>query len=631
MKHSNLVCGRFGTRVARGVASAMLGLTLAVVAGCQEDYPQEARGDSTWNTDARSNRERDRDRLTVDVRDRDTYRSGERGELATSTQRRSVEQEQQQSRRSRESSRAAGTQARQEGDRTHYTMAYPTGDRDSSVMLIEKIVPTQVRLNQPFQYEIRVTNITDATLDDVRIREDINEGMRVSSVQVQGQEQLAAQRQGGADQQAQDQQRQDAQRPDQQGQAQTAGANQNRNQDQNQDANRNQGQQGERGYDLGNLKPRESRTIQVTAVADKQGQIGTCLLASYQPSLCAAVNVVNPQLRVVRKAPDRADICENIVFEYQVTNSGTGTTAPVIVREQLPEGLTTEDGKNEVALDAGRIREGETRTGRVRVKAAKPGQFTGRAVATSEGGLQAESEQSATTITQPRLAIDITGPESEYVDRPIQYQVTVRNEGDAPARDSVVAVNVPSGTKLANVGTQGRADRNSIQWNLGTIEPQQAKTATFTLTGTQQAALSTAARAKAVCADEVSDTAQTKLMTIPALVLEVVDLADPVRVGENVTYRIQVTNQGSGADNDIVVTAELPPQLQYVSARGQTQATAEGQVVKFAPVQTLPPGRSVTWELTAKASEAGDIRFEVELDSEALTKPAYENEPTRTY
>jgi hypothetical protein len=80
-----------------------------------------------------------------------------------------------------------------------------------------------------------------------------------------------------------------------------------------------------------------------------------------------------------------------------------------------------------------------------------------------------------------------------------------------------------------------------------------------------------------------------------------------------------------------VVTAELPPQLQYVSSKGQTEARPEGQVVRFAPVQTLPPGRSVTWELTAKANEAADLRFEVELESEALTKPAYENEPTRTY
>jgi uncharacterized repeat protein (TIGR01451 family) len=158
---------------------------------------------------------------------------------------------------------------------------------------------------------------------------------------------------------------------------------------------------------------------------------------------------------------------------------------------------------------------------------------------------------------------------------------------------------------------------------------------TFTLSGTEAAALQTTARARAVCASEVTDSVSTRILTIPALVLESVDLADPVRVGDNVVYRIRVTNQGSGPDNNIRVSATLPPEEQYVSARGATEATSErgqkGEVVRFAPVATLAPGRTAEWELTAKANQAGDVRFEVQLESDSLTKPAYENEPTRLY
>jgi uncharacterized repeat protein (TIGR01451 family) len=170
---------------------------------------------------------------------------------------------------------------------------------------------------------------------------------------------------------------------------------------------------------------------------------------------------------------------------------------------------------------------------------------------------------------------------------------------------------------------------------LGTLAPKASKTVTFNLTGTEAAALQASARVRAVCAEEVTDTASTKILTIPALVLEAVDLSDPVRVGENVVYRITVTNQGSGPDNNISVTAELPPELEYVSSKGVTDGKADkgqkGEVVKFAPVATLAPGRTAMWELTAKANKAGDVRFEVQLQSESLTKPAYENEPTRLY
>ena len=120
-------------------------------------------------------------------------------------------------------------------------------------------------------------------------------------------------------------------------------------------------------------------------------------------------------------------------------------------------------------------------------------------------------------------------------------------------------------------------------------------------------------------------------MTIAALLLEAVDLSDPVRVGENVVYRITVTNQGSGPDTNIRVTAKLPNEEQYVSARGSTEATAEGQTVKFAPIAILAAGRSAQWEMTVAAKQAGDVRFEVQLESDSLSKPANETEPTRLY
>ena len=478
---------------------------------------------------------------------------------------------------------ASGTRSQREGDRTRYSMAYPTGERNSSVMLVEKTVPSQVRLNQPFEYEIKVTNITETTLDDVKIQEQTPEGLAITAAEPQ-----------------------------------------------------RKGEGTQAGWELGSLKPRESRTIRVSGRAEKQGELGTCLFASYKPSLCAAVNVVNPEIKLTKTAPQQADICENIEYRYTVTNTGSGSTERVTVREDLPEGLTTQDGRNQVTLDAGRLEAGQTKEGVVRLKAAKPGTFTGRATATGEGGLQAQTDEITVRVTQPKLGVKIEGPESEYVDRPIAYRVTVTNEGDSPAREATVAVNVPPATKIATVGTEGRADRNAIQWALGTLEPKASKTVTFNLTGTEAAAaLEASARVKAVCAEEVTSSTRTKIMTIPALVLEAVDLSDPVRVGENVVYRITVTNQGSGPDNNITVTAELPPELDFVSYKGATDGKADkgqkGEVVKFAPVATLAPGRTAMWELTAKANKPGDVRFEVQLQSESLTKPAYENEPTRLY
>src|SRR3712207_7887219 len=41
------------------------------------------------------------------------------------------------------------------------TLAFPTGDRATSIVLLEATGPEQVRLGQPYNYNLRVTNLTD--------------------------------------------------------------------------------------------------------------------------------------------------------------------------------------------------------------------------------------------------------------------------------------------------------------------------------------------------------------------------------------------------------------------------------------------------------------------------------------
>ncbi|MBC7834353.1 MAG: hypothetical protein H7Y88_04530, partial [Phycisphaerales bacterium] len=51
------------------------------------------------------------------------------------------------------------------------TLAFPTGDRSTSVLLVEKTLPRQVRVGQDFDYQIKVTNLTDHTLTGVLVKE----------------------------------------------------------------------------------------------------------------------------------------------------------------------------------------------------------------------------------------------------------------------------------------------------------------------------------------------------------------------------------------------------------------------------------------------------------------------------
>ena len=94
----------------------------------------------------------------------------------------------------------------------------------------------------------------------------------------------------------------------------------------------------------------------------------------------------------------------------------------------------------------------------------------------------------------------------------------------------------------------------------------------------------------------------TQVLTFPALLLELVDRQDPVRVGDTEVYRVTVLNQGSGADNDVKVTCTLPDQFKFVDVSGPTKAKADGQTVHLGTIDRLGPHERVAWDCASSPS-----------------------------
>ena len=113
-----------------------------------------------------------------------------------------------------------------------------------------------------------------------------------------------------------------------------------------------------------------------------------------------------------------------------------------------------------------------------------------------------------------------------------------------------------------------------------------------------------------------------------ALRLAVTDLVDPIEVGGQTTYQIQVINQGSLAANQVNVVGVVPPQMRFVAAKGPVPYRVEGQRVIFESVPSLAIGQSVTFALDVEALTAGDARFRAELTSDTLREPLVKEEST---
>src|SRR5690606_28468434 len=130
--------------------------------------------------------------------------------------------------------------------------------------------------------------------------------------------------------------------------------------------------------------------------------------------------------------------------------------------------------------------------------------------------------------------------------------------------------------------------------------------------------------------DEVQDTAEaevrksaqavavTRVLRLPALQVYTVDEADPVATDQQVVYVIRVLNEGDAMDQQVQVTANLPSQLKFESAEGPAEFEQQEQKILFEPVEELAPGDELEYRLTATAAEQGNVRLEVEVDSQSL-------------
>jgi len=437
--------------------------------------------------------------------------------------------------------------------------------------------PPQVALNAPFEFTIRATNVSDVMVSEVVVKERLPGNFRV------------------------------------QGSNPPASAT-----------------DGQLIWALGSLDPKASRELRVTGMATSAECLTHCATVDFVVPTCANIEVVEPKLTLTKTAPAEVILCDPIPVSFVVTNSGTGDIQGVRVMDTLPPGLETADGKNQIAVDAGTLAAGQSKKFSVNLKAARTGTYINRAVATSASGLKAEAE-TRTIVHQPVLAITKTGPERLFLGRPLTYQITVTNKGDAPAVNTTVEDTLPAGVRGVQASTGGTVSGSKVVWQLGTLAINASRTLSVTYTPTTAEPQVNTATAVAACADAVTASARTSVEGIAAVLLEVVDISDPIEVGAQETYVITATNQGSATDNNVQITCVLEDAQEYVSSDGPTRATVEGRTIRFAPLGVLPAKQKATWRVVVKALRAGDIRFSVTMNTQELGRPVEETEATRQY
>ncbi len=240
-----------------------------------------------------------------------------------------------------------------------------------------------------------------------------------------------------------------------------------------------------------------------------------------------------------------------------------------------------------------------------------------------------------------KLIMSMGGPDRQYVNLPAQYFITVANAGTAVADNVLITNPIPDGMELVRAENGGKLTGNQVTWLLGALEPGAAPTLEIVLKAKGPGKICN--RARAVADTGLSAEAEfcTVFQVASALLLEMIDRKDPVHIGEDTSYPIEVVNQGSIPVSNIRIKALIPEGMTLTRAKGPVnppekiaEKTADGyQVLLFDPLPSLAPGARAEYEVFVTARKAGDVRFKVEMTADQLKAggPVREEESTTIY
>jgi len=229
---------------------------------------------------------------------------------------------------------------------------------------------------------------------------------------------------------------------------------------------------------LGDLKPNESRQLDLTLVAEKPGVFTNVLNARAEANLKVEdqlpIEVIAPRLDVSMAGPKHRYLERQATYEIAVSNPGTAPARNVELVAHLPKGMDFVTANNEGQYEAA------TRTvhwfleelpiqepGSVRLTTMpiEMGEQTLRYTCTGEPGLSIEGEQPVVVEGIAAILFQVVD-----VEDPIElggetvYEIRVVNQGSKAATQVFVVATLPPGMQA--VAAEGpvsyRIDRNRV-------------------------------------------------------------------------------------------------------------------------------------------------------------------------
>ncbi len=194
-------------------------------------------------------------------------------------------------------------------------------------------------------------------------------------------------------------------------------------------------------------------------------------------------------------------------------------------------------------------------------------------------------------VTEPKLEMNIAGPQEVLYGETAIYHVTVRNPGTGTAETVMVMLPEALGGERAELGNIDAGKEKNFQVEL------LARTAgDLTLITT-------------AVAEGNLKTSSERALTVRRANLNIsLDGPGLKYAGSVATYSVKVSNTGDATANEIVSAVALPTGVKYISGVDSVKLIEGG--MRW-PVGTLEPGQTREFKINCQLDTSGDLQLEV--------------------
>ena len=370
-----------------------------------------------------------------------------------------------------------------------------------------------------------------------------------------------------------------------------------------------------------------------------------------------------PTVQLQLSGPLQATVGDVVSFEALVTNLGPLPAVGLTLRDSFDPGLEHRDTSGHaIEKELSDLAPNESRRVRIRFTVSGTGELCntvdircGKLVlATRRQCLTASPATSPPLLPPPGLPVPATpapgtppipspigppgltlkfkSPKSATVGDAVEFFMQVTNSTSAPLSD-VKVTSLLDANFVATDATKGcKIEGDSYYWMIPSLPPNQP-TSFEIKANCASAGLSACNRVQVTSREglRADDRAclEVRAAAQPAagnLDVSISDVHEPINVGEEETYYVDVVNRGQQPDSQVTLIVELPPQMMPV--RLQTVGPdvngrrlgyeIRGQAVTFQPVARLDPDQKLSYRVRARTVQSGEVQVQAQVTSQSV-------------